>query len=303
MKVLIAGGSGFVGSHLAEHLKAEGYHITLLTRKNSITEQENYDRVITWVDLATITPDLFDVVINLCGYGISDKRWSREVRRQLFESRLDSTEKLIEFIGDSQTKLINASAVGFYPFSKQQQTEQKVLDIEPNKASLSRKLVENWERLVKIACLKDYHIIRFGVVLGSDGGMVEKLYPSVKWGVGAVIGDGSQLISWVHVDDLTHIIKQTITGQIDAKVINAVAPEPVSQKDFINYFAKTLNRPRFLWIPKTMVKLMFGQMGKELLLSSQNVYSQVLEKSEYEFQYPDYQQALNQISSKLKNKS
>ena len=294
MNILIAGGSGFVGTSLAKFLKEKGHHLTLLTRQNQV-ENSSYDRIISWVDLSTLTPNLFNVIVNLCGYGISEKRWSAKVKQKIIQSRIEPTQQLIEFIGSSEIKLINASAIGFYPFSSQKQTELDYLKAESNDISFSKQIVEQWEAVIRNANLKSFHILRFGVVLGK-GGMLSKLLPSIKFGFGAKIGNGQQLISWVHINDLSKVIETLISNQLDDQnIINVVAPEPVKQQDLINYLSYLMHRPRFLWLPGFVVKLMFGQMGQELLLSSQNIFPEVLMENNFKFQYAHYKQALNNI--------
>ncbi|MDC0534487.1 TIGR01777 family oxidoreductase [Francisellaceae bacterium] len=293
MKVLIAGGTGFVGRNLVRYLKDKGYHLTLLTRQHK-QHFDNYDSVVTWDNLEVIDND-FDVIVNLCGYGISEKKWSENIKRKLIESRTIPTNKLIKFIGTSKTKLIHASAIGFYAFSDEQQTETNYIK---NQDTFSHEIVKELEAVVTKSPIEDYQIIRFGVVLG-DGGMVAKLLPSTKFGLGAVIGNGEQLISWVHIEDLCRIIESCINNQISKRLINATSPIAMSQKFFITSMSKILKRPRLLWLPKIVVKLMFGQMGEELLLSSQNIYPENLIQNDFKFKYPNIDIALQEIIRKI----
>jgi hypothetical protein len=293
MKVLIAGGTGFVGRNLARYLKDKGCHLTLLTRRHK-QHLDNYDSVVTWDNLEVIDND-FGIIINLCGYGISEKKWSENIKRKLIESRTIPTSKIIKFIGTSKTKLINASAIGYYAFSDEQQTETNYIK---NQDTFSHEIVKQWEAVVTESPIQDYQIIRFGVVLGN-GGMVAKLLPSTKFALGAVIGNGEQLISWVHIEDLCRIIESCINNHISKRLINATSPNAISQKFFITSMSKILKRPRLLWLPKKVVKLVFGQMGEELLLSSQNIYPENLIQNDFKFKYPNIDIALQEIIRKI----
>ena len=289
MKILIAGGTGFIGRHLSEYLKGNGYHLTLLTRQYE-SKFDNYDAVITWDNLEKIENN-FDVIINLCGYGISEKNWSDKIKLKLIDSRIIPTKKLITYIGDSSTKLINASAIGFYAFSDKQQTET---DFIKNQNTFSHEIMNKWESIVTKSQIQNFQIIRFGVVLGN-GGMIAKLLPSAKFGLGTIISNGEQLISWIHVEDLCRIIEMCINNQISPNIINATSPNAVSQKALITTLSKCLKRPRLLWLPAPVIKVMFGQMGEELLLSSQNIYPKFLIESRFKFKYPDIKSALQNI--------
>ena len=121
LKVLIAGGSGFIGQNLVRHLKQKGYWVSLLSRQMQIID--GFDECITWQDITTAKVTQFDVVINLCGFGIGEKRWSSAVKEKIVNSRIEPTERLIKLIGDHDVWLINASAIGFYPFSMKEQDE------------------------------------------------------------------------------------------------------------------------------------------------------------------------------------
>ena len=293
MRILIAGGSGFIGQVLVKHLKKLNYHLTLLTRSKQINIQA-YDAIIQWDDLEKIPPKSFDIVINLCGYNIAKKRWSASVKQKIIDSRVESTRRLIQFIKNDSIRLINASAIGFYPFSEREQNENDYLSIDDKYLNFSKQVVDLWENEVNRENLSNAHILRFGVVLGH-GGMLNKILPSAKFGLGAVIGSGKQLISWVHIYDVCRAIQYVIEQEPKAKIMNVVAPNPVTQRALITLIAKKLKKPRFLYLPQWTIKCLFGQMGEELLLPSQNVSSKVLEECQFKFHFSTIDEALDDL--------
>lgn len=302
MKVLIAGGSGFVGKYLARHFKQHYQaHLTLVSRKSD--KCGLYDEVVTWEALKALREVSYDLVVNLTGYNISARRWSQKVKDLIVQSRVESTSNLIDFLCENRlydTVMINASAVGFYPFSSQKQDEEQHLPSDYQ--SFSQQVVQAWEQSVERgrACGLNITIARFGVVIGHGGGMFDKVLLPTKLGGGAIVGDGKQLISWVSVCDLCRAIDFIYQQPQRHAVYNITAPEPVSQGDFTRKLAKQLKRPAFMRMPRFIVKAMFGQMGEELLLSSQSVYPKRLLEQGFTFEY-DIDQAIEKSLAKDTN--
>ena len=282
MNILIAGGSGFIGKSLSNILSAN-HDLTLLSRSSNLVNSA-YKSVLIWENLNENVISQFDIIINLCGYNISDSRWSNRIRKKIIDSRTKTTHKLVELIGSKNIWLINASAIGFYSFSSKKQDERNFLKTEPSNWSFCQHITNQWESVVSLSNVRKWTILRFGVVL-DNGGMLAKLIPSAKIGLGAVIGDGTQLISWVSLNDLCRAICFIIDKRIHSKAINIVSPHPSTQRELIESLCVSLNRPRLFKIPKRIVLMLFGQMGKELLLGSHNIYPTLL--SDYGFQFND----------------
>ena len=289
MNILIAGGTGFIGNNLAKNLYQK-HNLTLLTRKN-INSYKYYNNVINWDNLVNHKNN-FDIIINLCGYNIANKRWSKNVKQKILNSRLISTKKLIDYIGNSKTFLINASAIGFYAFSTQRQTEKRI--ILKNQKTFSQEITHQWENIVNNSNIKNSTIIRFGVVLGNDG-FIKKLLTPIKFNMGAIIGNGEQIISWIYIKDLCNAINYIIDNKLYNKTYNLTTKFSFSQKEITKKLCEIHNKKLFLSMPSSLVKIIFGQMGKELLLSSQNIYPENLLNDGFNFKYDDLDKALKDL--------
>ncbi len=299
MKILIAGGSGFIGKHLTTFLRQHNHAVTVLTRSENKAKKETNS--ILW-DGKTLTSKLeVDAIINLCGQNIAAKRWSPKRKQTLLDSRIQPTKALVNFIdkypADTKPRLINASAIGFYSSSEEEQTENQHADTSDK--LFAHQLVSKWESCAQAA--KEYgamvSCLRFGVVLGPDGGIVKKMSLPFQLGLGAVMGEKSYYMSWVHIDDLCHAISSILTLEKPQLVYNITSPHPCSQLAFSQAFAAACHRPCFLNFPSFLIKKIFGQMGDELLLANQKIIPQELQKLNFKFNYSAIENALDNIAS------
>ena len=295
MNILIAGGSGFVGHSLSKVLSLD-HDLTLLSRKKDKINSY-YKEVLLWDDLSDTIMNKFNIVINLCGHNISNSRWSPKIKKMIISSRVKTTENLIKFIGQKNIWLINASAIGFYKFSALRQDEKNYLEIDQSNLSFCQQVTHKWEYLVTSSGLCKWTILRFGVVIGS-GGMIDKLMPTVKLGLGAILGDGVQLVSWVSLNDLCLAIDFIIKKRIFFEALNITSPNPSSQKKLIADLCDVLNKPRWFKIHKKIVCFLFGEMGKELLLSQHNIYPQSLIDYGFKFQDVQIEECIKKIVGK-----
>lgn len=289
MRILVAGGSGFVGRELSKYLSTS-HHLTLLTRvaKQSLG---NYKDFITWEQLTEDNIVNYDIVINLCGYNIGQKRWTTAVKNKILSSRIEPTNKLIKLIGNRNIWLINASAIGYYNFSKLPQDEDNH-DRSYDKLNFGQKVVDQWEKCIVDSQLQRYTILRFGVVIGK-GGVLEKMAIPAKFGFLTMFGDGHNYMSWISAHDLSRAIEFVINSKLDTKeIFNLTAPTACQHKILVELLRKYLAKKRIIKIPATAVRLMFGQMGEELLLSSQNIKPTKLQSLGFIFEDPQMQQAL-----------
>lgn len=293
MRVLIAGGSGFIGKALAAHLQHHAYKLSLLTRQKNYHALE-FEQCINWEQLHQLNADDFDAIINLCGYNIGKKRWSDAVKQQLITSRIKPVHQLIEFIGNRNTRLINASAIAYYPFSKERQTESQHLPRQPQ-ALFSHSLVSQWEASLSQLGSNQACALRFGIVLGKQGGMLKKVLPAARLGLNPILGDGRQLMSWIHIEDACRAIQFILEKPIHAQAVNLSTPYPTSNHQFTQSLAQSLHRPQFLRLPAFWVRLLFAEMGEELMLTSHNIHPEVLLNHGFKFQYPNIKQALEAI--------
>ena len=321
MNILISGGSGFLGSAFSKEIvsryenKKEQIKITWLTRDKS--QQHPADvNMMTYDELAT-SDKSFDVIINLAGAGIADSRWSDERKEQLMASRVKPTESLLEFIARSRVKpklMLSGSAIGWYGT----QGDTPLTERSDYETDFSHKLCDEWEKLALKAA--DYGvpvaIVRTGVVMHPEGGMIGKLLLPFKFGVGGQLADGKQIMSWISREDWVgaaiFIIQKHLaetsekqvtpnnelktTNDTPAVVYNLTAPNPVTNHEFTKAMGAWLHRPTIFTLPEFLLKLMFGEMST-LLIDGQKVLPEALLEAGYEFKYTDIQQALEEQST------
>ena len=319
MNILISGGSGFLGSAFSEALikryrsENKEVHITWLTRDSN--QPHPIDIKMMTYDELTKSDKSFDVILNLAGAGIADKRWSDARKEQLLASRVQPTEALLAFMARSSTKpklLVSGSAIGWYGV----QGDKPLTESSDFNTDFSHKLCDAWEQLALKAT--DYGvpvaIVRTGVVIHPEGGMVSKLLTPFKMGVGGQLADGKQIMSWISREDwvraVIFIIEQHLTVQQQAQlnntsntlntasdtpavVYNLTAPNPVTNHTFTKTLGAWLHRPTFFTLPKFLLKLMFGEMST-LLIDGQKVLPQALLNADFKFKQPTLKQALEQ---------
>lgn len=283
MKIIICGLSGFVGSALRNHFEKNGESVEGL----SIRPATSIETIVHALEGA-------DAVINLAGANILG-RWSPSYKRILRESRLDTTRKLVEaLLGCSNPPhtLLNASAVGIYD-NYHQHDESSRYHAEDFLAAL----VRDWERCAMEARSDSTRVclMRFGVVYGQGGGAMAKMLPPFKFGLGGRMGDGFQMISWIHLDDLVRSCAFLIEHREIEGVVNLTAPEPISNLVQTKTMGRILNRPIFFDLPAWLVRLAFGE-GSSVMLDSKEVYPKVLQDAGFEFSYPTFDSAMEQIA-------
>lgn len=296
-RLLITGGSGFIGSRLVPVLSAQGFAVTVLTRDPDKTALHFKHTVATVKQLDSLTEsDGFDVVINLAGQGITDRRWTQGIKKQLRQSRLTTTQNLIRYLLDTEKRpecFISGSAVGYYGDQGEKIIDEQIYGDN----SFASKLCFDWERKAQLAEVLGIRTcyLRTGIVLGKKGGALSRMLPAFKLGLGGRMGNGRQWMSWVHIDDLIGIILHIINHQNIIGAVNGTAPNPVTNKEFSATLARVLKRPAVLPMPAFMLKLMLGEMAQELLLSGQRVMPNKILDAGYEFQYAELEHALTEI--------
>lgn len=300
MNILVAGASGFIGTELVKALQAK-HEITVLGRNLAVLKEMFTSDInsITWEMLSQINAKEFHVVINLCGYNIAQSRWSKAVKKNIIDSRVETNRRLISWLAGQQAKphYICANAIGIYGVQDKNDPayldENSLIDMEHPRDFLSEVGVA-WQQSLSPAIDSGMAvtIARFGVVLKKDEGMLKKLAPVFRCGLGSVLGDGKQVISWVHIDDVVASLLFLINHPQLEGAFNITSPNPVEQAVFAKLLAKTLNRPLFLKTPAFVVKAMFGEMGQLLLLEGQRVMPTRIKEAGYTFLYPTLEAAL-----------
>lgn len=292
MNILITGGTGFIGKLVCDRLSDHTLYV--LSRKpRQSTSKINY---LTWKELEDQLSSLdIQAVINLAGETIA-QRWTKSSKERIYSSRIETTKRLIELFKTTPLDVfISASAIGYFG---DRGGEILTEDSEPGTGFLSE-VCKAWEAEALKARAKRKVILRFGMVLGKDGGALPKMLLPFKLGLGSVFGDGKMWMSWIHVDDLVGIIESVLTKFNG--IYNAVAPTPVTNREFTDTLASELQRKAFFSTPALALKLTVGEMS-ELVLSSQRVLPKKLKDEGFNFRYKNLSQALNDILAQSKSK-
>ncbi len=272
MKIALTGASGFVGTALQNQFKDTVY----------IARGDDAEVILQKLEGV-------DVVINLAGAPIV-KRWSVPYKKVLLESRINTTETLVKAINTSNVQhFISTSAIGIYPDEKA--CDENCSEIADDFLGT---LAHKWEDEA-LKCEKPTTILRFGVILGKDGGALSQMLTPFKLGVGGIIGNGKMMTSWIHMDDLMgiyqHVIDKKLTG-----IFNATAPNPVTNYIFTKALGKALSRPTILPLPEFVLSMIFGEAAS-VLTGSKEVYPRKVLKSGYSFKYEKIDEALEAIVS------
>ncbi|WP_298693870.1 TIGR01777 family oxidoreductase [uncultured Sulfuricurvum sp.] len=283
MKIAICGMSGFVGSALRGYFEKQGDTVIgISVRKSS--------------DAASIVQKVngCDVLINLAGASILG-RWSKSYKELLRTSRLDTTDKLVAAIAlctQPPHTLLNASAVGIYDSFHQHDESSRHLGDD-----FLAGLVHDWEYSAMRAQSDRTRVctMRFGVVYGSAGGAMTKMLPPFKMGLGGKMGDGFQMVSWIHLEDLVRACAFLIEHTQIKGIVNLTSPEPISNMAQTKAMGRILHRPTFFDLPAWLVKLAFGE-GSRVMLDSKEVYPKVLQENGFTFLYPTFDSAMVQIA-------
>ena len=304
MKIIVAGGTGFIGQALSAKLCQAGHHVTLLTRRRGETLQPS-GPTFTAVEWDGKTAgewaqylDGADAVINLAGASIADGRWTDARKQLLTESRITPTRLLVEAISRCSSTphtLINASGIGYYGAGDDQERDENA----PQGSGFLADLCLAWEREALRANEFGVRVIplRIGMVLGPNGGALAKMLPPFQSFLGGPIMPGTQWVSWIHRDDLIGLIQWLLVTQQVSGPINAVAPESVIMAQFCTALGQILHRPSWLPVPSFILNIMLGELAT-LMTTGQRVVPKKALSAGYQFQYPQLDLALRDILAK-----
>ena len=270
MRVAFSGASGFVASHLQK----------VFSDFVAVGRDDTHEQILE--KLRGV-----DAVFNLAGAPII-KRWSEAYKEVLRSSRIETTKKLVNAINESEVKhFISTSAIGAYP-------DGAAFDesFDGYGDDFLGSLAREWENEAK-KCTKPTAIVRFGVILGGDGGALAQMLPPFKLGLGGNIGDGKMMMSWIDIDDLVsmygYILEHNLTG-----TFNATAPNPVTNAEFTKVLGDVLRRPTFLPLPEFVLRLLFGE-GATVLTGSKEIYPRAIEAAGFAFEYKTIEASLQHI--------
>lgn len=296
MRILITGGTGLIGRQLCRVLLTEGCELTVLSRRPETVAAKCGAGVHFMSSLAEWTPDLFfDAVINLAGEPIADQAWTAKRKKALRDSRVALTDELVERIAASRCKpavLLSASAIGFYADRGDIAQDESA----PSGDNFPAKLCVDWEAAALAAEKLGVRVclLRSGLVLSRDGGLLERMVPPFRLGVGARIGDGRQWMSWVHIDDHVAMLSKLLKDESASGPYNLTAPCPVTNADFTAALAEALHRSARFAAPASLIRLAMGERAC-LLLEGQRVLPRRMEESRYRFAFEKLPDALRNV--------
>lgn len=302
MKILITGATGFVGKQLTSKLLDEGHEIHVLSRDAQKAKglfPQSQVKTFDWHNHLELPPveclSGIEGVINLMGENIGAKRWSADQKRKLKESRINATQNLITLIENNLRVplkfFISASAVGIYPVNQKKIITETT---EPANSYLAD-LCRMWEETLSALTLSERKvIIRTAVVLEKGDGALKKMLPPFKLGLGGPIGDGNQMMSWIHLDDLVSLYLAAVKDDRYIGIFNATAPHPVCNFDFTKALGSALHRPTLFPVPALALKIAFGEMSC-IILDSQAVISERLKSVDFHFKYETIDRAFAAI--------
>lgn len=297
MKVLITGSSGLIGTALIKKLTQSGHEVAGLLRTRHDVNHPFWDIEKGVVDLGSFGAP--DVVVNFAGENLIDSRWSKAKKDRILNSRIKATRLLVDYLLKAEHKpalLISGSALGFYG-----NRGDEILDENsPPGTNFSAQLCQQWEAAAEPAKQAGIRVVysRTGIVLSPAGGALKKMLLPFKLGLGGVLGNGRQYVSWVCIDDMVAMLEFIMSHDAISGPVNMVSPEAVTNYQLTKALGKTLHRPTIFPMPGFVAGILFGEMADELLLSSARLKPAKMLAAGYQFQYAELSAALEHV---LKN--
>jgi len=304
MRILITGATGLVGRNLLQIL-VRNHQLTLIGRsKDKLVKLfQDQGECLTWDDITLDIVKKHDVVINLAGENIGAKRWSEKHKNTIIHSRIKTTSLLSYLcaqLGKNGPRLINASAIGIYGSAFDSMNCQAATENDfPTSAQKNylHQVAFAWEKKLQPAIDAGVNVIimRFAIILDRHDGALSKILPSFQVGAGAILGSGVQPFAWVLIEDVIKALCFMMINKIPSGAYNIVSDEVTTQKKFAKILAKILHRPVLFRVPSPIIKILLGQMGKELLLEGANVSNQKIKDLGFSFDYPTLNKALGHL--------
>lgn len=296
-RILVTGGTGFIGQKLCPALLSKGYALTVLSRQSQDQVQALCGRVDTLSDLSDLKGHSgFGAVINLAGEGIADKRWSESRKQTLLDSRVGLTRTLADVVKSWETPpdvLISGSAVGFYG----DQGSKTVVEDTAPVDEFTHRMCRDWEAeaLAMDSDSTRVCLSRTGIVVGPGGGFLKRMLLPFKMGLGGRIGSGQQFMPWIHRDDVVSALIWMLETPEANGAYNVVSPNPVTNRQFTAELASVLHRPAVFPVPASVLKVTLGEMAG-LLLTGQKALPKKLTDEGYSFRYKDLKSALEEAT-------
>ena len=302
--VLITGGTGLVGKALGHALLEKGYTVIILSRQtNQQSAVANLTYAIWDVEEQTIDKEavtIADYIIHLAGAGVADKRWTKKRKQEIVLSRVESSKLIVESMKTIPNKVksvISSSAIGWYGPDSVIPNPQPFTENDPADDSFLGNTCKKWEESIDAVTQSGIRLVklRTGIVLSKEGGALKEFIKPLKFGIAAILGNGKQIISWIHINDLVSMFIAAIENENMNGVYNAVAPNPVSNKELTLQLVKSRNKFFIpVHVPSFILKIVLGEMSIEVLKSS-TVSCEKIQGTGFTFDFPDIRTALENL--------
>jgi uncharacterized protein (TIGR01777 family) len=298
MIITVTGSTGLVGRALVDALETDGPSVRRVVRRpgNHPQNEIRWDPASGTIDAAGFSG--VDAVVHLAGESVAAHRWTAAVKREIRDSRVRGTTLLCQMLAGLDSKpsvLVSASAVGYYG----NRGDERLDESSPHGNGFLADVCHEWEAATKPARDADIRVVnlRIGVVLTRKGGALKSMLTPFKLGVGGVIGSGRQYFSWITLEDLVRAIQFALNASALSGPVNAVAPHPVTNREFTKTLGRVLRRPTVFPMPAFAARLAFGEMADEMFLASARVEPKALAATQFEFAHPQLEPALRHILS------
>ncbi len=293
MKVFVTGGTGLIGRALVKRLLTDGHDVTVLTRQ-TLTSSE----AVTYINSIDDLDTRQDIVVNLAGAGIADRRWSPAYKKEIRASRIDITQALVSRLREigMPDVFISGSAIGFYGESK----EREFSEADAVGIGFSAKLCRDWEASVSDIGSENtrYVLLRTGVVLDRALGAYPQMTQSFRFGLASWMGQGDHWLSWIHLADMVGAILHCIQNETVSGPVNMTAPNPVTHRSFSDEVRNATTTVMRMGMPGWVMRLMVGEMADELLLTGQRVMPTKLLSTGYEFRFGELRDAIVDLEAR-----
>lgn len=303
--VLITGGTGLVGKALGQALLEKGYRVIVLTRNGGRESSVPGLSFAAWdtekqtIDRSAISKA--DHIIHLAGAGVAEKRWTKKRKQEIIDSRVKSSRLIVNSLKDTPNKVkavISASAIGWYGADPTIPNPSPFTEDAAAATDFLATACRQWEDSIRPVegSQKRLILLRTGIVLSKDGGALKEFIKPMRWGLAAILGSGKQVISWVHIDDLVKMYIAAIENESMRGVYNAVAPEPVSNKELVIQLARSRKKIFIpVRVPSFVLKLLLGKMSIEVLKSATTGAGKILATG-FTFRYPVIGSAISSLT-------
>ena len=293
MRVAVAGSSGLIGTSLVAALHRDDHEVLRLVRRAARASDEiSWDPVAARIDPAQLAG--VDAVVNLCGVGVGDRRWSGARKQEIRDSRIESTEVLAGAVAAAGVPaLVNANAIGFYGNSG----ERIVDETAPAGSGFLARVCADWQDATVAAADAGARVVtcRIGLVLAGSGGMLDPLRKLYRLGLGGRLGDGQQYMSWISLEDAVRAVVFLLEHPEVSGPVNITGPAPVTNAAFNSALGRCMRRPAPWVIPSIALKAVLGEFASEGVLAGQRAIPAVLERSGFEFRHNTVGQALDAV--------